>query len=888
LCINVIQKEKPSLENETNEENMNSNHHPIKQESFDEKENNATNISNNILERVAEIRRNQKPIQKFIKQQVVLPKDLFSKSVRELELANLEFNKQNTKALHIETKPFKDSFKKRTSMENESNNISNKLSNKKSEFGNFSQFVPLEIMDDWDADNVLDNQKGNMKLQNLPDSFNVPALIDADVNFSTANGKGIAICEEYLKRGMKMYNEIEDEIQSTGNLLNIKKFNEKLNPSTQLINRLRNNKTLINCKDNLFRNGSPCNKNFFRLDNNFNNMTEKLSTVSSETIVSSKNKRLYDTIENKTFSKNNYHEVSRKKSISNISQHNFNSKVSIKIEIEEKKEPIDNSVCNQEIKDKVSNCCEKLTVGEFSEQNNTIENMEDLDNNGFTTAGGKGIQINEEKENYYLKIFHKLGEDIQNESCFLNIRKNDRPKGNCKIQPFDKASITFNKVQEKVIVESKLNHNNTKVICSNYDNLEQTNIFPKNSIELDNKNVNNKNQFTVPNSTHILKKLNSTTTINKNEQKNSLTTSQKEISFKGQNLYKIEGTCTFVNNNANSIKSLKELKLLENLKVCKSEQNDKYMTKLKQKLDHCEVKRPERCRSFGGFPISEESVASSKLNKSDPMEESFTNQPLKNGLSISQCFDSHSDSWLSKVEISHLNSSKMQSPILKIKTEEKPVNVTLSNNCIAEEYNEFMGFSFKECTENFRKYANFKRILSKLSVNNKIGQNVDSGRSISLHNQNSMQQQLLIQSECNKSVKKNTNESSNLSNVLIPKICNNKLNIKNESKVQEHYKTEKHEKVVEKRKHIDTDNDTPLSTMKKPRVGSELQGRKLFCDELNDDGNNFIKTMKNQKPLPCLNTSVVTNQEHEDLLEKRLQAIFHQVIFYIHYLNNAL
>ncbi|XP_011495611.1 PREDICTED: breast cancer type 2 susceptibility protein homolog [Ceratosolen solmsi marchali] len=826
-----IMEEKSPLINKANEIKSTASDKPLKKQIFDEKENSTMNISNNILERVATIRRNQKPFRQSIKAHVVVSKDIFTKSVRDLEFADLGFKQETTNAINAESKPLKHSLTKLSSFEKETNIANNKLSGKKNEIEDFSQFVPIEIMDDWDVENVLDIKKENTSLQNLPDSCNQRKFIKEDVNFNTANGKEILVSEEFLEKGMKIYNEIADELISDNNFLNLKHSNANVNSSKRFSNGLRNDKTLINNKETLFDTTS-CN-NLLSL-NNFNNETNKLSTAINE---------------------NTYNELKNNENISNISelhfQHNYthNSKISSNDKVKKNEDLYHKNICNQAIKTE-TNFYQELPLQDFPEQKFITQSVEDFDNNSFTTAGGKGIKINEDKENYYLEIFQQLGDDIQDGNHLLNIKKNTLSKINRNIKSLDKVSVTFNKPRERAI-QSKLNNNNNT----------------------NNNKVDGKIIIAASNSKHVLNKLNDTSAISKNKEKNS-TVSEKAISFDKESFSTSGEAHKIIKNDPSPKKMFEKEKPLENFKIHKSEHNDRYMKKLKQKLDHCEIKRPERCRSFGGFSKSEEGAMTLKLNKSDPIEESFTNQPLKNGLSISQCFDSHSDSWLSKVEISHLNNSKVQSPVLIKKIEEKVNASAMPENCIAEERSEFLGFSFKECTENFRKYANFKKFLKNLSVDNcSIELNMNSGQSVSLRNETSIKQRLLIKCKCNIDVKDNYNESNYILTDIKSKTDMNKFSNKHEAIVkQNHYKIEK----IEKRKHVDTDSDTPLSTLKKPRVGCEFQGRKLFCDELNDEDDDIVDRKKNEKSLSYLNAPTLIDQEHKDLLKKRLQAILHQ------------
>lgn len=301
---------------------------------------------------------------------------------------------------------------------------------------------------------------------------------------------------------------------------------------------------------------------------------------------------------------------------------------------------------------------------------------------------------------------------------------------------------------------------------------------------------------------------------------------------------------------------------------------------LKRKLDDCDVKRTGRCRSFGGFPANE-GVKGTKLNKSDPHNESLANQPLHMGHSVSQCFDAFSDSLLSKLELADFNDSILSSSKAK---EPKKENVVLANNLKADISGNFSGFSHQEANESCRSSLHFKNILKK---HYKQGEN---GRALSLKpgqsitttftNQTSSERQLFFQCEENVDLKKGIEEQNFLMVETVPKKTERK---RVECKIAA---TE-----ISKRKHADTDSDTPLTSVKKPRVGNEILGRKLFSDDSDDEEHKELKRLGNDdiqavQSMEVQEFTVEAEEEEVDLTEERMSAILLQVILFHLFFDN--
>ncbi|CAB0037614.1 unnamed protein product [Trichogramma brassicae] len=277
--------------------------------------------------------------------------------------------------------------------------------------------------------------------------------------------------------------------------------------------------------------------------------------------------------------------------------------------------------------------------------------------------------------------------------------------------------------------------------------------------------------------------------------------------------------------------------VLNNLPI--SEQKSSGSMLMKRKLETLEPKRLDRPRSFGGFtkPTSNDAT---KLNKSDPNDESLGNRPLQAALSMSQCFDPHSDSLLSKVDISSLNfSTKLKSP--------EPAKKVVSSD-------DFEGFTFQEITESFRKYSSFENYWRKARERN-VDVIVDRGRSVSIINESSSIQRVTLQHANNVEVNKTSNDTYVMRDrkviddavvYKVPKARAYKARkAKKETVITSVVDVKPVVETSKRTRHSDTDSDTPLTSSKKPRISNEFPGRRLFSDEseIEDDEETTSKTL---------------------------------------------
>ncbi|XP_008215761.1 uncharacterized protein LOC100678620 isoform X1 [Nasonia vitripennis] len=709
--------------------------------------------------------------------------------------------------------------------------------------------VPISSIQKCMEDKKLDTLKLYEELdlnEFLEPKFTSCSEVHINDGFATAGGKGITINEQKERLYSKIYNELEDVDENS--LLSVKK-DIALKPITvekpkdKAIIKF-NNKTMINNTDARIETSTI-----------YNNLTTKISAVSN-TEVSGDG---FSTARGKGIKVSEDKEMMYAKIYNELGDADENEFTNIKQNKTLKQafqKPKDKAMIvfnnKQTISTKPSTVISK---------NNVVQQNLEASSDGFSTAGGKGIKINTEKEGYYSKVFNELSEDIRDENCFLNLDKKTLPK------VADKASVkvTFVPNQKKtapitLVSKSSMGYNDDAF--EDIGDLE--NLVPVNQTSTS-KGVSDNRHFTVPNTSNVIKA---------NHQ--ASTTAQKSPSIKKEKAQA----------NENAFKPVVSESSGKPVSLNKPESS--HLSKLKRKLENCEVKRPERCRSFGGFPgSSNEGVSSTKLNKSDPYNDSV-NQPLQQGLSVSQHFDLHSDSWLSKVELSYLNTSKPKSPEVteQTVTKSQETSTALSDwKASAEESDDFSGFSYKECAESFKMFASFEKFLKRHIVRFKEQRKliIESGRTIIITNKTTTTQTLDIHCDCVVDIKRGMVEPSY---VLIdaPEKPVFKLPKKSQAKAKEDEPKEQKKaenKIVEKRKHSDTDSDTPLSTLKKPRTGSELQGRKLFSDDSDVDEedqaernvDNLIQTLPLTPPPPL---PELTEEELAELAEMRMDAIMQQ------------
>lgn len=677
-----------------------------------------------------------------------------------------------------------------------------------------------------------------------------PSLSEVNINdgFATAGGKGIKINEQKERLYSKIYNELDDVDEN--NLLSVKK-DIALKPITiekpkdKAIIKFNKKKTVVNNSDTLIET--------FTI---YNNLTARTSAISSTEVGVSGDG--FSTARGKGIKISEDKEVLYAKIYNELGDADESGLINVK-QSKTSKQSVQKPKGKASI---VFNAGNKPSAD--ANKKNAVQQTSEASSDGFSTAGGKGIKVNIDKESYYSKLFNELSEDIRDENCFLNMSKKAVPKVADKAN--NKATIVFN--QKKTVPvpsAAKLSMGNDDDFY-NLGDVENL-LVPANQNSTSKETSGNRHS-TVPKASNVIKKIHQASTA-----------AQKLSSIKEEKIQTIKKVSEPVVQ-----KSLEEQKPMD---LDKPENS--HLSKLKRKLEKCEVKRPERCRSFGGFPgSSNEGVSSTKLNKSDPNNDSV-NQPLQKGLSVSQHFDLHSDSWLSKVELSCLNTSKVKSPEIKEKIdtkEQETVTAPSDWKASAEEPDDFSGFSYKECTESFKMYANFEKFLKRqiASFRRKRELIIESGHNITISNQTTSRQTLSIHCDCVTDIRRDMVESSY---VLIdtPEKPVFKLPEKCQAKAKEDEpKVKKADnKIVEKRKHSDTDSDTPLSTLKKPRTGSELQGRKLFSDDSDADeldqaerdiDNSIQSRQLTPPPLP---PAELTAEELAELAEMRMDAIMQQV-----------
>lgn len=236
------------------------------------------NVSNDILERVAAIRRNQKPFRRSIDiNQTAIPKEAFSKVVMELELADATFSREKKRASKI-VKPmplmsFSELSALDKDVEDESigknvisgtvNNIHDKLINKsdqtsKNQFTLSSNYASTNnkiIANSMKADpskttlkkEYLEstcsgtNSKESNKISNNGDTKSCNDQLDTKSyqstdGFLTARGGNVPINQDQLHRYEKVYEEIEKEVTDENGIATSKQMKEqpkKLQPNLE-------------------------------------------------------------------------------------------------------------------------------------------------------------------------------------------------------------------------------------------------------------------------------------------------------------------------------------------------------------------------------------------------------------------------------------------------------------------------------------------------------------------------------------------------------------------------------------------------------------------------------------------------------------------------------
>lgn len=897
---------------------------------IENKTENENNLENdNIEKRVAAIKKNQKIIRRSSDiNHTVIPKEIFSQSLRELELADAQFSQEKIKiAVSIEKTCKSSSFTPLSSLQNE--NLVNKCN------GNIKT-EKTEEMDNWFDDWNADSLQNKIKQEKFCELSINPSEEATDVKFTTK------------------------EVSSNVDLLVFKNFDEKIFNTKQSNNFLEKAKNLVNINSDQLE-GLPCTSKKFN-ENGF-------STANGKNVVIDEHKlqnyaKIYNEMENEDLNENSFFVLKKNKQSKRLCSNFRNNPGAVKLKCAEKTVDLglhkseetkivpaifENST---EIEKKMSTHTtnsesknENVFTGNnlisFDQLNLEILNTEKI-SDGFSTARGKDIRVNEEKENFYSKIYEEFNDS--DESSFLNIKKNRTSKLSLKklpnkplhvfnekarnkketavfaqsnsevesnlvsngretkdeksllnfennkilkvppnLKPSEKPNlnetisattvtptdITLDQTDKEKLVQQELNttdhvkekiksnhlpvNNDANEIYCNSEDFEDIILLPDQNNKSDPPKVPDVYNFSVP--SEKKKKNNSDCT------EDSSSNLVIETKIKKEKLYDEVNSNDTVGKNEELVDDAQKKKVISRVES------------LKRKLDGCDVKRPERCRSFGGFPGNEE-ILTAKLNKSDP-DDSLVNQPLEKNLSISQCFDSHSDSWLSKIEISHLNENKRLSP----DSMAKPHQSKISPEYLPQKLDDFKGFSFKESVKSFQHYALVRKFFEKFTRTH-TALNLKIGETISISNQTSSDQKLLVQYENNVNLKKN-NENSSYSlvysnpNVEVTKPTNNQFNLANRYDQ------------AQKRKHPDTENDTPLTTLKKPRVGSELQGRKLFSDEEDSEESvyNFGIQVKSIDDSQAFEVPRLNSLFEEDLSEERTCALMDQVLIFLSFFN---
>ncbi|XP_014218900.1 uncharacterized protein LOC106647145 [Copidosoma floridanum] len=938
LCYSINQDEKPSLTDLS--ESRVKKYNIVKEENED--------VDHHMLDRIASIKRNQKPLKRLSDiNHTIIPKEVFSSSVKDLEIANAKFTveKRDTKSEPLKSMSF-------TKFSDLKNLLEQNEQSKKDEEPNnhFNNAVPPEFVEDWNAMDLQVNENVFVKKEKpdvkpaIGDLITLPitstnsegnvicnsnlikkelsdlgiSSSESDTGFSTANGKGIVVNEDTLLNYKKIYSEIESETLnentfiglkknklqlpkskdctskfssvanvnksslvedgklkkveklklfeeldlqeflepkssaectetmnngfSTANGKHIKISEEKENYYSNVYNELSDvnqnslNTLKANKKPSLKLNTKPSEKTVNLMGgNNFNNCTitsltfiengiEVLDKQTTDGFSTARGKKIDVSDEKENYYSNVY------KELDNVDENGLSSLKRRKLQSKTIKKPFDKAVVafNRDIKNsKTTNAVEnKITVVDTKATNDC-----------FSTAGGKNISIDPEKEQFYSKMYEQLSQEVNNENSLLHLNKKKFSKLSCNKNHINKPSTSMNR-NKKSIEDVKLSmSSDTDHVFYNLGDLEK--LFQIDSAKTE---VGNDNCLSVPSASH--------TPVNTNP-------------FRSlpKSMHTMEGNKADIG----LLRTSSPIAKPEN-KPMKSQ-----IGNLKLKLESCEPKRTERCRSFCGFPVANNvSPDALKLNKSDPVDETYANQPLQQGLSISQCFDPHSDSWLSKIEISHLNSSKVNSPDPKVKKHKskKEENTALASDSKSEKFGDLRGFSFQDSVESFRRYSRYESFLKKhlVKYDKCIDLYIYEGETISISNQTSVRQHLSVQCANTLNVQKSTKVSHydviKASPVKLPEKCNVVI--------------EKVAKGGEKRKHMDTEV-TPLTRVKKPRVGFEFPGKKLFSNESDiEECSSKFNEQKNSLQSSLKETELRVKVVDKDLSKERWRAIQQQ------------
>ncbi|KAJ8667332.1 hypothetical protein QAD02_008994 [Eretmocerus hayati] len=499
---------------------------------------------------------------------------------------------------------------------------------------------------------------------------------------------------------------------------------------------------------------------------------------------------------------------------------------------------------------------------------------------GFATASGQGIRINEEKENHFLRIYNDISKELNSDGDFSVSTKNVSG-AKLKVKPTDKAVITFNHKKTEDGSRTKLSiSSDTDEAFYDLGDLETFFTSPKHKISK--KSESSNDNFVIPNAENIIQKVGQSPSIPQN-----CAILKEELPENLENVVKLEAGDSNLDLCSKILKAVQPNDLVERPQL----PNKSHIGILKQK-----IKKPERCRSFGGFPVSSDVINASKLNKSDPLNESSTNQPLQTGLSASQCFDPHSDSWLSNVEITHLNNKKMSPLNIKFEKSDSGFESNGPRHSVTNDelIDDFRGFSSKEVNESLSRYIKFQKFYNESTTDYgcNCSVNVKKGQTITIINNTSADQQLIVGSgDVNIEKKRNRFTYSLVQCEIAKQVEVNDRVLKrkktDDSKCDENPKTKKfeNEQVIDKRKRVtDPDSDTPVTTLKKPRVGCEIQGRKLFSDESDAehdiepsvDMESQIVTSTEGTSKDSNNDTVMSQEEIINLTQQRRDAIFDQ------------
>ncbi|XP_058793270.1 uncharacterized protein LOC131665410 [Phymastichus coffea] len=879
LCSIAIKEEtiKPTL-------NSNQSQNSPKQVNFENKENISKSVSNDVLERVAAIKKNQKPIRRSIDiSHTFIPKEVFSKSVIELELADKTFSQEKKSVLN-KAKPLAlIPFSKLSLLENNLENPSS--STKDTHINLIINDVPVNAVNNKNVNSSEQSKKEQCNtsldcnieynIRKETKKFSEQSVIaciehdllnsDSKVNQSTDGfliAKDIPVNQEKLFSYTKINQEMEKELLDEVNFKQKKEQSEKLLINFGRRELVEDNKTE---KLQLFQDRD--------LEEFFETKLSTLSTLSaSDGFATARGEGISISKEKEYLYMKIYNELSDDTDFSIIEKSNG-------------KKP----VVNQPSKTSTTKKTKISSSRAFTD--------------GFATARGGEIAVSNEKEEQYLQIYNELN-DID-ENSLLNIKTNKQHKVGLTSKPNDKVMLTFNAKKFIIPDINSIKQNVVNPLNDDFCTARGIDIPINNDKESYYLNIYNELSDEIPNES-VKSKLREPPFIASKPIKTDAVVIKKENQNVDEEFEEIGDLAEFfsppqqagipdsihVDNNfivpnfSNILKPmstttapLKIIKkeVLDHETVINNDQTllttDKVtknvISLLKRKLD-CDDKRTGRYRSFGGFPVTGENVTGAKLNKSDHDNESSVNQPLQKGLSVSEFFDSHSDSWLSKVDISYLNSSKINSSNVRKQKKNDITTVSCSKLNFSESC---FGFSDQEYIKSSRLFGTFETFLrNKCKKHNDIALDIKAGQSITITNLTTTDRRLFLQYGKEINVKKCGKES------------NYEL-IENVSEKTEYRTVETNIPFIEigKRKHADTDSDTPLTSVKKPRVGSELQGRKLFSDEdENDDDEKYRKIIRGEndtQPVQSMEIQrldIDIKEEEIDLSEERIRAILQQ------------